>query len=47
MVLAAWVIALGTSLVGLNFGYMLLFVSFVILCVLGTVTVRYIKGVRR
>src|SRR5262249_50050870 len=46
-VLGAWVIALGTSLVDLKFGYMLLFVSFVIFCVLGTITVRYIKGVKR
>jgi hypothetical protein len=45
-VLGAWVIALGTSLVDLKFGYMLLFVSCVIFCVLGTVTVRYIKGVK-
>jgi MFS family permease len=30
-----------------NLGYTLLFVAFVIFCVLGTVTVRFIKGVKR
>ncbi len=46
-VLGAWFIALGTALVSQQFGYTLLFVWFVIFCVLGTVTVRYIKGVPR
>jgi MFS family permease len=46
-VLGAWFIALGTALVNQQFGYTLLFVWFVVFCVLGTVTVRYIKGVKR
>src|SRR6185437_15684260 len=46
-VLGAWFIALGTALVSQQFGYTLLFVWFVIFCVLGTVTVRFIKGVPR
>jgi MFS family permease len=45
-VLGAWLIALGTALASLRFGYTLLFVWFVIFCALGTVTVRYIKGVK-
>ena len=46
-VLGAWFIALGTALVSQQFGYTLLFVWFVVFCVLGTITVRYIKGVPR
>ena len=45
-VLGAWFIALGTALVSQQFGYTLLFVWFVIFCVLGTVTVRFIRGVK-
>ena len=40
-------IALGASLGHPILGYTFLFVSFVLFCVLGTVTVRYIRGVKR
>ena len=40
-------LAIGADLGNKQLGYSFLFVSFVIFCVLGTVTVRYIKGVKR
>jgi MFS family permease len=46
VVFGAWVIALGTALGSRTFGYTLLFVGFVVFAVAGTVTVRYIRGVR-
>jgi MFS family permease len=45
-VFGGWMLALGVILGAPSFGYTLLFVSFVAFCVLGTVTVRYIKGAR-
>lgn len=45
-VFGGWMLALGLALGAPSFGYTLLFVSFVVFCVLGTVTVRYIKGAR-
>ncbi len=47
LVLGSWLIALGTVLVSKTFGYTLLFIWFVVFCVAGTVTVRFIKGVKR
>ena len=40
-------LALGAGLGSKQLGYSFLFVSFVVFCVLGTVTVRYIKGVKQ
>jgi MFS family permease len=40
-------LALGASLGQKQLGYTFLFVWFVVFCLLGTVTVRYIKGVKR
>lgn len=45
-VFGGWLLALGVALGSQTFGYTLLFVAFAIFCVLGTVTVRYIKGVK-
>jgi MFS family permease len=46
VVFGAWMIALGTSLGSTTLGYSFLFVTFAVFCVLGTVTVRNIKGVK-
>lgn len=46
-ILGGWLIALGVMLGSKSFGYTLLFVWLVIFCVFGTVTVRFIKGVKR
>lgn len=43
-VLGGWLLTLGGHT---RFGYSLLFIWFVLFCVAGTVTVRYIKGVQR
>lgn len=40
-------LALGASMGQKQLGYTFLFIWFVVFCVLGTVTVRYIKGVKR
>lgn len=40
-------LAFGASIGQKSLGYTLLFVSFVLFCVLGTVTIRFIKGVKR
>lgn len=45
-VFGGWMLAVGLALGAPGLGYTLLFVSFVVFCVLGTVTVRYIKGAR-
>lgn len=42
-----WQCGLGAGLGQKQLGYTFLFVWFVVFCVLGTVTVRYIKGVKR
>ena len=47
VVFGGWLLALGVLLRQPTFGYTLLFVWFVVFCVLGTVTVRYIRGVAR
>jgi hypothetical protein len=44
-VLGAWLIDLGASLGAKSLGYALLFVAFSLFATLGTVTVRFIKGV--
>jgi MFS family permease len=46
VVFGAWLLALGLALGSRGLGYTFLFISFAIFCVLGTVTVRYIKGVK-
>ncbi|HEX9036445.1 MAG TPA: MFS transporter [Ktedonobacterales bacterium] len=40
-------LTLGVSIGQKQLGYTFLFISFVVFCILGTVTVRYIKGVKR
>jgi len=47
VVLGGWLITLGVALGSKHLGYNFLFVAFVIFSVAGTVTVRYIKGVKR
>jgi hypothetical protein len=47
LVFGGWLILLGKALSGVQLGYTFLFVAFVVFCVSGTVTVRYIKGVAR
>ncbi len=47
VVLGGWLITLGVALGSKHLGYNFLFVAFVIFCVAGTVTVRFIKGVKR
>jgi MFS family permease len=47
VVLGGWLLLLGVALGNSGLGYTLLFVAFVAFCVLGTVTVRNIKGVKR
>ena len=46
-ILGGWLISLGILLGSKTFGYTLLFVWLVVFCVFGTVTVRFIKGVKR
>jgi MFS family permease len=46
-VFGGWLIGLGLALGSLQLGYTFLFVGFVVFCVSGTVTVRYVKGVAR
>lgn len=46
-VFGGWMLALGGAVGNVGFGYTLLFISLVIFCVLGTVTVRFIRGVKR
>jgi MFS family permease len=46
VVFGAWMIGLGTALGSTTLGYTFLFISFAVFCVLGTVTVRNIKGVK-
>jgi MFS family permease len=46
VIFGGWLVLLGSLLGMPTLGYTFLFVAFVIFCVLGTVTVRYIKGVR-
>ncbi|MGE5335289.1 MAG: MFS transporter [Nitrososphaerota archaeon] len=46
-VFGGWLLALGGAVGNLSLGYTLLFISLVIFCVLGTVTVRFIRGVKR
>ena len=45
-VFGGWMLTLGLTLGSQLFGYSLIFGSFVIFCVAGTVTVRYIRGTR-
>jgi MFS family permease len=45
-VIGGWLLALGFIFGNKGLGYSLLFVGFVLFAVLGTVTVRFIKGVR-
>jgi len=47
VVFGGWLLALGVLLGRPTLGYTLLFVWFVVFCALGTVTVRYIRGVAR
>ncbi|MEO7001987.1 MAG: MFS transporter [Ktedonobacterales bacterium] len=47
LVLGGWLLALGIAVGNPGLGYTFLFVSFVVFCVAGTVTVRYIRGVAR
>ncbi len=46
VVFGASMIALGTALGSVSLGYTFLFITFAVFCVAGTVTVRYIKGVK-
>ncbi|MFI5271583.1 MAG: MFS transporter [Ktedonobacterales bacterium] len=45
LVFGSWLVALGTAISGATLGYTFLFVWLVVFCILGTVTVRNIKGV--
>jgi MFS family permease len=47
VVLGGWLLAFGVTAGNRSLGYTLLFAFLVIFCVLGTVTVRNIKGVKR
>lgn len=47
LVFGSWLVALGTAISNTTLGYTFLFVWFVIFCVLGTITVRNIKGIAR
>ena len=47
VVLGGWLLAFGVTVGNRSLGYTLLFAFLVIFCVLGTVTVRNIKGVKR
>ncbi len=47
VVFGGWLLAFGVAIGQRSFGYTLLFVWFVVFCLLGTVTVRYIRGVKR
>lgn len=47
VVFGGWLLALGVAVGNSGLGYTLLFVWFVIFCLLGTVTVRNIRGVKR
>ena len=47
VVLGGWLLLLGVALGNSGLGYTLLFVAFVAFCILGTVTVRNIKGIKR
>ncbi len=47
LVFGSWLVALGTAISDTTLGYTFLFVWFVIFCVLGTVTVRNIRGIAR
>jgi uncharacterized membrane protein len=47
VVFGGWLLALGVSIHQSSLGYTLLFVWFVVFCALGTVTVRFIRGVKR
>ncbi|HEX8036558.1 MAG TPA: MFS transporter [Ktedonobacterales bacterium] len=44
-VIGGWLLTVGKTTGTVEFGYTLLFAGFVLFCVLGTVTVRFIKGV--
>lgn len=44
-VIGGWLLTLGKSIGTVEFGYTLLFAGFVVFCVAGTVTVRFIRGV--
>ncbi len=46
-VVGGWLLTFGKSIGTVEFGYTLLFAGFVFFCVLGTVTVRFIRGVAR
>ena len=46
-VFGGWLLAFGAATGNLSLGYTLLFASLVAFCVLGTVTVRFIRGVKR
>lgn len=46
VVFGAWLLGLGLVLGSRGLGYTFLFIAFAIFCVMGTVTVRYIKGVK-
>jgi MFS family permease len=47
VVFGGWLLSLAVAVGQPSLGYTLLFVSFVVFCVLGTVTVRFIRGVKR
>ncbi len=47
VVFGGWLLSLGVALGNPGLGYTLLFIALVIFCLLGSVTVRYIKGVKR
>ncbi|HEX6542147.1 MAG TPA: MFS transporter [Ktedonobacterales bacterium] len=46
-VFGGWLLAIGVASGNLGVGYTLLFISLVAFCVLGTITVRFIRGVKR
>lgn len=46
VILGGWLITLGANAGNTEFGYTLLFVAFVIFCVAGTVTIRYVRSVK-
>jgi Na+/melibiose symporter-like transporter len=46
VIFGGWLVLLGGMFAIPNLGYTFLFIAFVVFCLAGTVTVRYIKGVR-
>jgi MFS family permease len=46
LVFGGWLLTFGSAVGNLSLGYTLIFISLAVFCVLGTVTVRFIRGVK-